>query len=335
MSSGTGPRRSFKGGWDRSPGVRSCCMLCDRKGGELGNFLDDEPDSYRHQYGSSGLLPRDAVGLMYTCAGGFIDFGHLRDNADLTYYYFRALNRGKWRKGSVIEAPPGIKGTVTVLADVPATLGIDVARHLSYNESIYHEIETYWNMSTGAHHSAFSPEDLVSNYLGTHVAGQVLQTMKMFGGGDFSALTGRAIFTLMQELGVLPATGTEIAFTGVRTTWVRGDISHAIRLPDDYVKRRNFATWPLEPWLANGVPNCTGSTATFPGGPDFDIDLLAAAQVKAVYEVPEASRGPGKIDSSTVTALDFPTLIAAIKNDASTVYGADYDSPAPVGRRGP
>jgi len=44
----------------------------------------------------------------------------------------------------------------------------------AYQESIFHEIESYWDHSTGEHHSAFSPEDFVSNYLGTYVASQAI-----------------------------------------------------------------------------------------------------------------------------------------------------------------
>jgi hypothetical protein len=309
-------------------------MMCDKKAGLLDNFLEDEPATYIHQFGSGGVLPRDAVGLMYTCAGGFIDFGHLRDLADLTFFYYRALARGKWRKGSVIDPPPTIRGTVTVLTDVEESLGIDVARHLAYNESIYHEIETYWNRSIGAHHSAFSPEDLVSNYMGTHVAGIALRTMKEFG-GDFSSRATAAIAQLMRDMGVLSRAGTESAYRVIRMLWVRGESSGVVNLPDNYLKRRNFATWPLRPWLVNDVTDCAGSAASFPSGGDFDIDLLAAAQVRTSYVVPEASRGPGKINSETVGTVDFPELIKAIKSDALMHYGNDYDNPTPFGRLGP
>jgi hypothetical protein len=305
-------------------------MLCDFKAGFLANFLEDEPSTYRHQFGSRGLAPRDAVGIMYTCAGGFIDFGHLRDNADLTFFYFRALTRGAWRKGTRIAAPPGIRGTVEILADVPRELGVDLARHLTYNESIYHEIETYWDRSTGAHHSSFSPEDLVSNYLGNYVAALALELR-----GDFSSATGTALAQLMRQLGVVSKADTQLAFDAVRNTWVRGASSRSVLLPDDYLRRRSLTTWPQEPWLVDNFGPCTGSTATFPDDPDFEIDPLAAAFAKVDYEVPAASRGPGKIDAETVTPADFPALITAIKNDARNLYGPDFDSPAPVGRLGP
>jgi len=73
-----------KGTQEHSLGVRACCMLCDFKGGLLANFLEDAPATYRHVYdGGSGtplrsLFPMDPVGIMYTCAGGFIDFASAR-----------------------------------------------------------------------------------------------------------------------------------------------------------------------------------------------------------------------------------------------------------------
>jgi len=63
---------------------------------------------------------------------------------------------------------------------------MDVARDAAYQESIFHEIESYWDHSTGEHHSAFSPEDFVSNYLGTYVASQAIATIRG-SGEDFSS----------------------------------------------------------------------------------------------------------------------------------------------------
>jgi hypothetical protein len=331
-----GPRRYIKGAQERNPGLRACCMICDFKGGILDNFLDDTPATYRHIYGSGGgglsaLFPRDRVGIMYTCAGGFIDFGHMRDLADLTFYYFQAMRRGCRSKGDVIPRPPGIRGEVTIEDDIPANLAIDIARDAAYQESIYHEIETYWDHSVGAHHSSFSPEDLVSNYLGTYVAKQAIS-----GGPDFNSAMGTAIKNVMFVMGVLPRAGTQAAYDVIKPYWVRSVANRAPALPDNYLRRRNFAVWPVRPWLVNNLSNCVGAAGVFPSvNPAWPIDPAAVDYYQAVYEVPAASRGPGKIASETVTPDDFPTLIDAIKSDARQVYGENYDSPDPVGRLGP
>lgn len=126
---------------------------------------------------------------------------------------------------------------------------------------------------------------------------------------DFSSATGTALAQLMRQLGVVSKADTQLAFDAVRNTWVRGASTRSVLLPDDYLRRRSFTTWPQEPWMVNNLDPCTGSTATFPDDPDFEIDPLAAAFAKVDYEVPAASRGPGKIDAETVTPADFPSLI--------------------------
>jgi len=98
-----------------SESARAACSVTSRAA-LLANFLEDAPATYRHVYdGGSGtplrsLFPMDPVGIMYTCAGGFIDFGHLRDIADLTFYYLQQLKRGLWRKGAKIPASVPLPG---------------------------------------------------------------------------------------------------------------------------------------------------------------------------------------------------------------------------------
>ncbi|MFI5777306.1 DUF4056 domain-containing protein [Nocardia sp. NPDC051570] len=144
------------------------------------NVLRPSSIAYRHRYSSAvpltnGVLTRDAVGLIYTIRGGFIDFGHLRDVADLAAYYHSAITASP-SAGSVFTRPhKSYFGHVRLHSDVPATDIIGLACGIAYAESIFHEIWTYWTRGIGTHQSAFSPEDQPSNQFGAHIADQALR----------------------------------------------------------------------------------------------------------------------------------------------------------------
>jgi hypothetical protein len=51
-----------------------------------------------HKYGWGGVVSQfnspgnpERLGFIYTCAGGFIDMGHVGDLIDLTWFYFQQL----------------------------------------------------------------------------------------------------------------------------------------------------------------------------------------------------------------------------------------------------
>jgi hypothetical protein len=98
-----------------------------------------------------------------TCTAGFVDLGHLRDFADLTIGYSRWLSRHHRAKDHFNTLV--YQGFVDILKEIPAERMIDLAPSIAFDQSIYYEIETYWSNVAGNHHSAFAPEDLVSNFL--------------------------------------------------------------------------------------------------------------------------------------------------------------------------
>ena len=101
-----------------APGWRRCCMLAEERA-LSSNVVELEPLSFTHVYGAGGLIPNDPVGQLYTIAGGFVDFGHLRDIGDLTKYYYDRLRLSN-NAGDVLDPPfELVHGTVTLLHDVP------------------------------------------------------------------------------------------------------------------------------------------------------------------------------------------------------------------------
>jgi Protein of unknown function (DUF4056) len=309
------------------PGVRYCCLL-SKTMLDTSIIVEPIPESYRHFYGARGFVPKDVVGQMYTTAGGFIDFGHLRDLGDLTKYYYDVL-RLSAHQGDTIKPPVDrVRATVTLLHDVPEDKQLDVARSMAYGEAVFHEIETYWSILPGCRNSSFSPEDLVSNFFGTYVAAKAIR----FGTtGDYNTNFTRAMKEATEALGSVTGEQTAAALDHVEDTWFQSGI-HEL---GGYLLRRNFSVWPLHPWLVDGI-GMTG-TGSFPSSttPDFAIADDAPSFYVSHYSVAEHSQGPDKIDAKVVTDADFEALIESIRVAALKDFGEAYDSPFPVGRVGP
>jgi len=260
-----------------SLGHRVCCLLADRL-----QLIHDLPflglvwpkimvdlsgSRLKHRAGTGAfdmLLRREHSGTVYTCAGGFVDLGHLRDFADLTRHYYYALVR-RAKDGVVpsatrfelLDSHGGITGEVVLQRDIPAANVdtdlkgiIDVARSISYDVSVIYEIQTYAQTRIGGRSSSFSPEDLVSNYLGTYVGGRALEVQiansktPPTGPGDqlattFDKAVTQELETLLQQLHVLDVTQTLTAFGKIDGTWVTSVFPRPNFLDPDYVRRRN------------------------------------------------------------------------------------------------
>jgi hypothetical protein len=133
--------------------------------------------------GSQGeLVSEENNGLVFTCRGGFIDTAHVRDYADWTIYLASKLS-GHLRSGTTIELSNEAGKRRVVLEGVdrqllrthdPAALTMAIAQWLAVQLSMWHEIATWYGSSSfpgfPEKASAFSPEDLYSNILGTKIA---------------------------------------------------------------------------------------------------------------------------------------------------------------------
>ena len=178
---------SPKTNFHHPPGVRICCAFGYDLELPLMPFvrifntvkLNDFFES-GHYYGGS-LFENN--GLIYTCRGGFIDTGHVRDWADWTLYLFQKL-KTHFRSGKPLYLPN--QGTEMIRVDiVPGTLPIDeatlllLAQRIAFDYSVWHEFATLMGYTIvpvfyDEVASAFSPEDLYSNLLGTLIGGKAI-----------------------------------------------------------------------------------------------------------------------------------------------------------------
>jgi hypothetical protein len=348
---------------------RPCCLLADRLGiindvpvfGALWPriMVDLSGDNLRHVSGTTvfgmfiqrlfqvlpGVSPPERSGTLYTCAAGFVDLGHLRDFADLTRHYYYGLVRRRTRsvveRGTTVpllQTHGGIAGEVILQRDVPAANPgdldslIDVARSIAYDVSIMYEIKTYGEMRVGGRSSSFSPEDLVSNYLGTYVGGralkrQVADSAELPTGepGEarlattFDAAVTVELAELFLKLHAVDVEHTLAAFNTIKGRWVKDEILPPNFLDVDYVQRRNFHTRPIQPWLVPGA--CVDTD--FPEEVDRQLPDEAVTAHLSHYFFESSF-----FENLLFLNRDFEQYIDKVKADARVRYGSEtFDRP--------
>jgi hypothetical protein len=224
---------------DPAPNQRNCCLLVPYvpigvPGGGVG--VADPAALGQHKYGGG-----DIYGSVYTCAAGFLDLGHLRDHIDLTKYYYGRLKKFKFKQNASFTAT-AYDGVIVVTKTIPKADRIDVARSIAYSQSIAYEIFEYWNRKPGFHNSAFSPEDFVSNFLGTYVGGVALGAK-----GSFDVAATKALNDLLAAVGARPPDDTKAAFKIIDKIYVKSIDNQADIFDPKLLKRRNFNTSPISP----------------------------------------------------------------------------------------
>lgn len=332
--------------------ARVCCLLTENPFGLL-EFLFpkhilDTNDNLTHKSGTTlwgWFLRKERSGLIYTCLGGFIDLGHLRDFADLTRIYYYGLlklptKNGFIKKGTLIplyETHGGFDGVAVVQQDIPAGKDdvdplILVARSLAYDVSVFYEISTYPVITIfkpGAHASAFSPEDLVSNLLGTHVAANAI--IKMVKGememktAVFDTEVTRELLALLKILKSRDSEDTIKALNSISDRWIRSGVI-VPGLDTRHLKRRNFEYKVIEPWIVSGIENCGSPPFNFPDNMDIDRQLPESTRssYNAIFSWRHEFFGNNPLDYSS---SNFDALIMKIKEDAKDRYGLEFDKP--------
>lgn len=271
-------------------------------------------------------------GFIYTCAGGFIDLGHAQDQIDLVHYHYQMLLL-KHSSKSTYKAPHD-NGLVTIKKTIPKADLIKVAKSISFYQSLWHEVFTYWLCSLGAHDSSFSPEDLFSNAVGIHAGAKAT----LAASGTFNANAGKELVNIINALGPVSVTDTNKAFDAVTGTWVDGGWYR-----QDYLKRRNFSYNPVKPWVLPGFGPCASSTGAIPA--DFSSTFDAELQYYDIafpIRIPSSDIGKnppmggdcydvlgphGFVNPSPISAAQFRAEIDNIKKAAQAKYGASFDSP--------
>jgi len=279
----------------RPPSPRTCCMLAPTQsplGARTSNSNLDDPASL-----GTHRSANEVTGIVYHPLYGFLDLGHLRDHCDLTRFVYNRIAHSNGAPGTI----PTSNGQARITTRIPPERWMLAARSIANDDGVGHEISSYNEMFPGGHNSSFSPEDLVSNFIGTRLAEIAMQSP-----GSFEAGATFAIDNLM--FGSADRAGSRQAFDNINGCWVQFSSGSSI-MSDGYLRRRNFTRTP---WKAPGVRNAVT--------PSFVFDSLAAAETHYQYT---------HTAGVTIPKASFPTEITRIRADARTRYGSDFDQPTP------
>lgn len=294
--------------------IRTCCAFGDelkmtgipfKKYSDLSSVELLGPHKY---LGDS----REKNGIIYTLRGGFIDIGHLRDQADWTAYLYSLIRKNR---GQDLVTELGHEGGNKILRmSTPAEFSdeesMELAAKIAYNLSIWHEIATFYGASSvplvPERYSAFSMEDAYSNMLGAQLGLAALQSDQPYEEAMTILLSEK-----LKELGAVSTMDeTKAAMDMVKDDWW----TDAYRLPSKNVllKREFDVEHCLVPWLVESyslqkpapVINCLKSE-DHKGIPYDDYFELS---IKLNYKFPLRKLFP-KPESRVITQKDFKVLI--------------------------
>lgn len=192
-------------------------------------------------------------GIIYSRRGGFIDMGHVRDQADWTAYLYTQLLENKL-KGSLSLVLGHEGGEKSLIVTIPSELTnqdlIHLAGKIAYDLSVWHEIATWFGASTipfvPERYSSFSVEDPFSNLLGVTIGIQALQSELPYE----KAVTAIIDETLKSLDAVPNEAETFLAMDDVRGIWW----TRERKLPSSKVLlQRQLQVYScLQPWLVPG-----------------------------------------------------------------------------------
>ena len=242
-----------------------------------------------HNY-SSSLGERN--GLVYTCRGGFIDIGHLREAADRTAFLadlvldklldgenqfsFRVIEPSRYYV--TISYPSGWEGmSEEERAEIAGEVSIPLGQYFAHKSLVWHEIITWYGFSsTGVFSekiSSFSFEDTYSDATGVYLAGKALRSHRSYDKVMTELLDGR-----LRELGVQSPAFTRQAVSRISGEWYTGELYIFTRMKEpsfDVGLDNGFITPMLVPDIC---PDAVPEICPVP-------DLKAVSQMGFVVEL--------------------------------------------------
>jgi hypothetical protein len=248
-------------------------------------------------------------GIIYTKLGGFIDIGHLRDQADWTAYLFKQIDAANGEAFNIELGREGGHKNLEICADALKSDEdkILLAGSIAYNLSVWHEIATYYGASyipmVPERYSAFSIEDAYSNLLGVKIGMEALKSNLPFE----KAVTYLLAQKLQELEAVASAQETHNAMESVVDIWWTRDA----KLPSKNIllKREFDIQNCLKPWLIEETSNepkelCVTELAS--NGVSLNQFYELSIQLNAKFPV---KRILPKEVKRVITQKDFDVLI--------------------------
>jgi hypothetical protein len=355
--------------------LRPCCILGNDIGAEVGDipvpgyeirYTLDIDSLGTHQYnkgfvtfeprGGKRLLSDEVSGILYTCRGGFLDIAHVRDNADRTLFIAAQVGRLAATGGTIELAGDGAKHRI-ILKPLDAGLVrahglrevvVSLAEWLNIQAGIWHEMATWYGWAStpfSERPSAFSPEDLYSNFMGMKITGTILRRHAAATELEYNQAVTAALKDTLRRLGPLPQAASRRAFEYIDGIWW----DSTKRVPDNLIVRhRNFVLGPtLVPWkLADAAPSAVipefhkefaqhcredwkPLELTIPEKlGDIPFRQMATFEFEPEDVIVKNGFPFPRQGSKTITQDDFPGVAAAAEKAADKELGAGAGKPA-------
>jgi len=265
----------------------------------------------------------EANGIIYTKLGGFIDLGHLRDQADWTAYLY-SLILSKKEEGRIVQKIGYEGGRKTLTIKIPENLedidAVLLAGRITYDLSIWHEIATWFGASylpfVPERYSSFSIEDSYSNLLGILIGIKAIQSNLPYE----EAMTILLKEKLIELKAVETDEETYAAMKAVEDIWWTNDV----KLPNAKVlKQRNLEIGStLKPWLVSQsshnekAQEINIEVKTSEGVP---LSQLYEVSFKLNHKFPLKEIIPIK-NGRLITQKDFDLLMIYVKEDLQKRY---------------
>lgn len=310
--------------------------------GSIGGMDFPVPDNLgQHNYVSQW---GENMGMVYTCGGGFIDLGHVREAADRTYYastliYKNIMGGNKQIVFRVIE-PSQYRLALTYPSDwylktpaqrqaIARDVSLKLGQQIGHTSLIWHEIITWFGWaSTGLFSeqiSSFSWEDTYSDVLGTTLAIEAMKQDRPYN----EAMTD-VLYAALRRLDVQPPEVAKKAFDQVQGEWFEGGFYFFVKM-----NKRNFDvgfdTGEVTPWLVPDIcPDRQPIGCPIPRPQASELQGFTAAltlnpmvsEKKKLYQLLAFDN-----ERWIKPAEDFPTLLHAIVQQAEEKYGSQVGVP--------
>jgi hypothetical protein len=284
-----------------------------------------------------GVPPKENNGIIYTCRGGFFDTAHIRDFADFAFFLAGRVEPLLATGGTIDLRDYGGRRRVTIRAVPEAklraagqtALAIALGARLSFELSVWREIATWYGYESvppwPEKLSAFSPEDLRSNLLGTRIAAGILSTTRVDSIMDWDRAMSAWLPAVLEDLGVVPGDSARQRMKAVDGGWWNSKKW----IPDWRITvRRKFDAGPvIEPWLvpAAQADECSGAVPqdlrvpdSF-GGVAFD-DVATIEVATSDWLVRHGLPHEG---GRVVRENNFADLVAAVRRETDDGLAAD------------
>ncbi len=293
--------------------------------------------SYTNMWGES-------IGLLYTCKGGFIDLGHVRDSADRAAYCsrlaYKSIIEGKKEFSFRLMEPSKYSVSIKYPENwdsrndkekIARDISINVGKYLAYNSMVWHEMITWYGyrytIFFSEYISSFSWEDLYSDIVGTEIAGRALEE----DANDYDSVMTKLIDAELNRLNVKPVSIARKAEKKVKGKWFDGII-----YPFAKLNKRNFDIGIddgyVTPWLVPGICDNTEPVSYAVPGKDFlseygfKIDVKIKPKIMVQHKILKVAYPDGK-GKYIVPSEHFPVILKDIIEKEKIRNGPQVDLP--------